>query len=232
MAGYTIEFTGRSDCGQSIASFRFTRPEGYEFLPGQWFTLRLQTAEGPMAETFSHCSAPGDGFLELTTRLTATPFKRALGAMPVGQRVHMVGPGGHLALPLYADRVAFLVGGVGITPVLSILRDAHQNGHAFADALLIYGNRDESCAPYLTEFEAMADIGVRAVPVYERPNDDWQGERGFIDAQIVRRHLGEDDGRPFVITGPPVMVEAMERVLDELAVDQARRVIERFGSGK
>lgn len=229
--GYDVAFLGRSDCGGDIATMRFGRPDGYAFSAGQWFTLRLDTADGSHTETFSHCSAPSDPDLEMTTRLSCSPFKIALAGLAPGARVHIAGPGGHLSLSDHITRVAILVGGVGITPIRSILRDAVARGRRFEDALLLYGNRDESCAPFLGEFEAMGDIGVRVVVCYERPPARWAGESGFITAEMVRRHFDMCDERPFVVTGPPAMVSAMELVLDTLEIPDSRRVVERFGSG-
>ncbi|NTW28992.1 MAG: FAD-dependent oxidoreductase [Coriobacteriia bacterium] len=227
---YTIEYVGRDLCGTDIATFRFTRPKGYDFASGQWFTPTIETAEGMQTKTFSHSSAPGDDWIELTTRLSGSAFKNALLALAPGTSVTMSGPGGHLGLPESADKVAFLVGGVGITPVRSILRDAQQRGRRFEDALLMYGNRDESCMPFRAELEGMADIGVRLVHCFERAPDSWAGERGFITAEMTLRYLGPSDERLFLVAGPPVMVSAMERVLDQLQIPAARRLVERFGA--
>jgi ferredoxin-NADP reductase len=229
--GYDVAFLERSDCGSDIATMRFERPDGYRFSAGQWFRLQFATADGPHAETFSHCSAPSDPFLEMTTRLSSSPFKIALAGLVPGAKVHIAGPGGHLALSDQVTRVAILVGGVGITPIRSILRDAVARGRRFDDALLLYGNRDETCAPFLGEFEAMGGIGVRVVACYERPSAQWDGESGFITAEMVRRHFDMRDERPFVVTGPPAMVSAMELVLDELEIPEPRRVVEKFSSG-
>jgi ferredoxin-NADP reductase len=228
--GYEVAYLQRDQCGSDIVTFRFERPSGYTFAAGQWFTLRLQTAEGPGTHTFSHSSAPGDDYLELTTRLSPSAYKRALGALEPGAIVHLNGPGGRLSVAEDVTRVAFLAGGVGVTPIRSILRDAAARGRRFDDALLLYGNRDESCVPFLAEFQAMADIGVRVVVVYERPTPEWPGESGFITADTVRRHLDVSDGRQIFVTGPPVMVSAIENVLDQLGVDAGRRRIERFAS--
>jgi len=228
--GYEVAYLQRDQCGSDIVTFRFERPSGYTFRAGQWFTLRIQTAEGPGTHTFSHSSAPDDGYLELTTRLSPSAYKQALAALEPGAMVHVNGPGGRLAVPADAARVAFLAGGVGVTPIRSILRDAAAHARRFDDALLLYGNRDESCVPFLAEFQAMADIGVRVVVVYERPTPEWPGESGFITADIVRRHLDVSDGRQIFVTGPPVMVSAIENVLDQLGVDEGRRRIERFAS--
>jgi ferredoxin-NADP reductase len=183
-----------------------------------------------MTQTFSHSSAPSDPWLELTTRLTGTPFKRALTSLTAGDIVQVVGPGGRLSLADDVARVAFLVGGVGITPVRSTLREARFRGRVFKDALVLFGNRDESCIPFRGEFEEMSDSGVRLVNVLEEPSPEWDGERGLITAELVARYLEPDEGREYFVTGPPGMVSAMERVLDELEITPRQRMVERFGS--
>ncbi len=191
--------------------------------------LTLSVGEQQLAETFTICSAPNDDYLEITTRLSGSAFKNALEGLAPGDHASVTGPGGRLRLPPDSSRVAFLVGGVGITPVRSMLRDACGAGRVFEDALLFYGNRDASCVPFEAEFAAMRPNGVHTVLCFELPPAGWTGERGFITADTVRRHLGAlDDGRPFIVAGPPPMVEAMERVLDELQVSPERRFVERF----
>jgi ferredoxin-NADP reductase len=225
-----VQLLGRELCGDDILTCRFSRPEGYAFAAGQWLRLTVTSAAGPDTRTMSHCSGSEDPYLDVTTRLSLSPFKVALAALDVGGQAEISGPGGRLALPADERRVCFLVGGVGITPVRSILRHADATNRTFDDALLLYGNRDESCVPFAEEFAALKRIGVRMVICYEQPPAIWEGERGFITAETVRRHVDPDDGRPFVVAGPPVMVAAMERVLDDLGVSDGRRLVERFGA--
>jgi ferredoxin-NADP reductase len=227
---YEVEYLGGEMCGAEILSARFSRPAGFVFKPGQWLILALGDSAERLATTFTICSAPADDYLEITTRLSGSAFKNALLRLQPGDRALVTGPGGRLTLPADATRVAFLVGGVGVTPVRSMLRDAVVRGRVFVDALLLYGNRDASCVPFGTEFEAMADNGVRMVLCYERPPSGWSGASGFITAEMVGRYIApEEQQRPFVVAGPPVMVEAMERVLDELEVLPGYRIIESFG---
>jgi ferredoxin-NADP reductase len=229
-ARFEVRFLELQMCGSDIATFRFERPSNFDFTPGQWLRLALPTVEGEVTETFSVSSAPSDRFLEITTRLSGSAFKNSLAALEPQATVKVTGPGGRLSLPEGLESVAFLVGGVGITPVRSMLREAAFRRRRFDDALLLYGNRDQTCVPFAEEFAAMSDLGVRTVLCFEHPGPGWSGETGFITAETVRRHLdpGVDD-RPFFVTGPPVMVAAMERVLDDLGVDASRRTIERFG---
>jgi len=226
---HEVRLLGREPCGDDILTLRFSRPEGYEFHAGQWFTLTIDTADGPETKTFSHCSAPADAYLETTTRLSASAFKRALARLVPGDRAAIAGPGGRLSLDPDVESVCFLVGGTGITPVRSILRDAMYHDRVFADALLLYGNRDECCTPFAEEFARMSSHGVRLELCYEHPPVGWAGETGFITAETVLRHLDDAHTIPFYVAGPPVMVTAMERVLDDLGVPDEHRHVERFG---
>ena len=217
-------------CGGDIVTVRLERPEGYSFAAGQWFRLTIPVEDGADVRTFSHASAPADDWLELTTRLSTSPFKQALAVLRPGDAVHVTPAGGRLTLPSEHGRLGVLVGGVGITPVRSMLRDRVDRGETFEDVALFYGNRDASCEPYLDELLAMRDAGVRVVRVLQEPESGWMGETGFITAAMVRAYLGADDGRPFLVTGPPPMVQAMRSVLDELGVSNHRIVIEAFGT--
>ncbi|MDP2233187.1 MAG: FAD-dependent oxidoreductase [Actinomycetota bacterium] len=228
MDSHEVRFIERIGCGADIAAFRFTKPKGYTFAAGQYLTLTLSTAEGDQTKPFTHSQAPADPYLEITTRLSGSAFKNALEALAPGDTVHVAGPAGHLVLPAEERSLVFLVGGVGITPCRSMLRDLIGRGER-VEAVVLFGNRDESCVPYRDELEAMAPYGVCVVHVLEDPPEDWHGERGFISSGTVRRHVADDTRWLYLTSGPPVMVEAMERVLDEVQVPLSRRMVERFG---
>jgi ferredoxin-NADP reductase len=228
-AAFSVPIIAIERCGADIITLRLERPEDYAFRAGQWFRLTLETSDGEQARTFSHAAAPADSWLELTTRLSTSAFKQTLAAMAPGDSVAVGPPGGRFALPEGADALTFIVGGVGITPVRSMLRDARQAGRAFSDALVIFGNRDVSCEPYVQELLSMKSSGVRVVRVLERPDKDWQGERGLVDADLLGRHGAIDGVRSFIVAGPPLMVEAMLGVLDEVGIDRDAVRFESFG---
>lgn len=221
----------RRICGD-LATMSFERPQGWEYKPGQWLTLTLETPVGEVTQTLSHASAPSDSTIDIGTRLSGSAFKVALRDLEPGGRALLGGPGGRLALPPGAAKIAFLTGGVGITPVRSFLRDAASRQAPFDDALLLYGNRSPECVPYLDELEALGGIGLRVVPAYESAPESWAGERGFITAETVKRHLPDFSETVFVVSGPPVMVAAMLLVLDVLGVPASARVVESFGPSR
>ncbi len=227
METFEARMQARTDWGEEAVALRFSRPTAYDFVPGQYAVVTVQTPDGPVGKPFTIASAPLDDYLEFTTRISDSAFKQALDALVPGDPIRVSKPSGRLLVPSGASRLVFLVGGVGITPARSILRHAVQTGLPL-QAFVFFGNRDDECIPYRAEFEAMETSGVRIVHVLEHPSDGWQGERGFITAELVRRHGALSAPALWIVAGPPVMVGAMERVLDELAIPAEERMIERF----
>lgn len=227
-ATFSTEVISVLRCGDDVVLGVLARPDGYEYRAGQWFRLTLGGDGSPETRTFSHSASPTDSAIEFGTRLSASSFKQALARLGAGDEVQISAPGGRLALPEGDPPLAFLAGGVGITPVRSLLRAAQAAGRDLSDAVLVYGNRDATCIPYRDELEAMAGSGLAVVHVLEQPPEEWEGEAGFITAELVRRRA-DPEGRTFVVSGPPVMVDAMERVLDEVGVPPQRRIVESFG---
>lgn len=228
LSSFDVRVLSVATCGD-ILTVRLSRPPGFEFKPAQWLRLTVPGVRDD-TRTFTIASAPADDWLEITTRRSVSEFKVALAALEHDSQVSIAGPGGRLRLPDGAQAVAFVVGGVGITPVRSILRDAVGRGQVFDDAVVIYGNRDPECVPYSSELEALDAWGVRVAHIYESAPASWSGPRGFISADLVRSLVDPHDGRPFVVAGPPAMVDAMIKVLDELEIEPARRIVESFGS--
>lgn len=226
--GYRTAFRMKASC-ERVTGFRFDKPEGYDFAPGQYFMLNLHTTEGVLRKPFSHASAPRDPFIEMATRLSGSVFKNALDSLVRGDEVTIQGPYGKLLLPEGVDHACFLAGGVGITPARSIIRDAEQRRSGLR-VRLFDGNHDQACIPYSGEFAEYAekDRRFQVIHVLEDPLPGWAGERGFITADLVRRYIDPSERWHYFVTGPPAMVTAMATVLDELAVPADRISVENF----
>lgn len=199
--------------------FSFTRPPGYRFAPGQFQTLTLTTREGEQTKPFSHCDAPDDPVSLVLTRLTGSAFKDALLALRPGDEVKVHGPHGRFTLPEGTSKAGFLVGGVGVTPAASIVGDSVSRGTGL-DCLVLYGNTDQSCIPLRERFARYEASGapVRFVDVLSRSLPGWDGEAGYITAEVLRRHCDPAEPRHWFVSGPPAMVSSMLAVLDECGV--------------
>lgn len=214
-----------------LASFRFAKPEGFTYEAGQWFTITIPSADGPLKKPFTYSSSPTEPFLQVTTRLSGSDFKKALDSMPAGTEVEMQGVFGNFTLKPGLTKLAFLAGGVGVTPIRSILRYLVDTGGGGLEVVVFYGNPNEDSIPFKQEFDEFEQAlpGVRVVHVLTQPSDEWSGYRGFITSEVIGQELGDATAWTFYTSGPPPMVAAMRKALDELGIPKEQQVEESFG---
>lgn len=231
-AKFTTTFLEKVPLTGDLASFRFAKPEGFEYVAGQWFVLGLPSPAGVLSKPFTYSSSPTEPFLMMTTRLSGSEFKTALAALQPGSEVEMDGPGGRFVLEPSLQRVAFLAGGVGVTPIRSMLRYLADSPSAPRPQLAaFYGNVDQEHIPFAQEFvEFEEKLDLRTIHVLMQPAEGWQGYKGFITAEIIRAELSRPEDWTFYTSGPPPMVEAMKAVLDSCDVPPSQQVYEYFGA--
>ncbi len=80
----------------TVKSIRFPKPEGFEYLPGQYMFITLGSGSDQMTKHFTISSSPNERFLEITKRLTCHPFANALADLRKGDKVSILGPYGIL----------------------------------------------------------------------------------------------------------------------------------------
>ena len=215
-------------------SYRFSRPPDYIFKAGQWYTVTIPSPEGPLDHHFSHADSPTEPQIELTTRLTGSPFKKALDALPMGAEVEIQGPYGAFLFGYDKPKIAFLTGGIGVTPVRSMLRylaDTKGAGRVPGQELTVfYGSMTEDGIVYKNEFDEFERVipVLRVIHVITNPAADWKGYGGFITAGIVRAELSDPQAWTYYVVGPPPMITAMDKVLQQLEIPQGQIVVESF----
>lgn len=209
---------GKEDIARGTVAFHLKKPESFTFEAGQavYMTLpAVKEADGKgRVRVFSIASAPDDADLAIATRLTNSAMKRNLASLPIGSAIEIEGPYGDLTLHDDAARPAvFLAGGIGITPFLSMIRDASRHADA-CDLYLFYSNRNAEDAAFLSELEQAArdNPGFKLVATMT-DELDWQGERGVITHEMIERYVGDISSAVFYLAGPPAMVAAMTTML-------------------
>ncbi len=229
MASYKANLTRVEEIAEGTQAFYFSRPAGFDFRAGQFVDITLldpseTDAEGDI-RTFTLASSPFEGHLMVATRMRDTAFKRVLGKAPAGLEVGVEGPSGSFTLHKKAAKPAvFLAGGIGITPFLSIARQAAKENlpHLIH---LFFSNRRPEDAPFLDELSGLASRNpnfhlIATMAEMAKSKRPWKGEQGFIDGPMLSRHLQELGGPIYYIAGPPAMVVAMRQVLTAAGVDE------------
>jgi ferredoxin-NADP reductase len=122
-----------------------------------------------------------------------------------------------------------IAGGIGITPLRSMC-ETLADRQDVRPVLLFYGGRDYESLTFREQLDALAArMNLKIVYVLERPCASWQGERGFITADLLRRYLPPQYRRfQYFVCGPPALMNAMERTLPAMGVPQELVHTERF----
>lgn len=204
---------------------------GFSFRPGQfgWLTVYgspFKITAHPFS--FSSSAATADGHVEMSIRELGD-FTNDIREVPVGRRVYIDGPYGAFTLGNPADMHVLIAGGVGITPMMSMIRTLADQGDR-RPVILLYGSKDWDSITFREELEALKGrLDLTVVHVLQNPPDGWTGERGFITAALMQRHLPPSYAEhEYFICGPDVMMDAIEGALEKLGVPMSKYHSERY----
>jgi ferredoxin-NADP reductase len=204
------------------------------FRPGQYVNLFVDADGVLTSRPYSISSPPGGEFLELTVRDKPGGFVAPylLNEVLVGDELESTGPAGHFYHePLIdGDDLVFLAGGSGITPFMSIIRDAVQHDRPLRMHLL-YGSRVPEDVIYGRELAELARRhgNLRYALVISEPPAGYRGLCGFLDADLIRQQVGDVTGKTFYLCGPNVMTDFCLAALDELDVPRHKIRRELYG---
>jgi ferredoxin-NADP reductase len=236
MPEYQMTLTNRERIARDTMAFWFdANGARYEFRAGQHADFVLGS-ESDNSRTFSLASSPLDkDSIMIAMRMRKTAFKCALKTAALGTKFIVSRPRGSFTLHRDITRPAvFLAGGIGITPIRSILRSAIQErlGHRL---YLFYSNREADDAAFFEELQGMAgqNPNFTLVPtITGHKTLSWPHEKGHISSDMLTRHLRGLNGRIYYIAGPSGMVTAMTGLLNASGVSDDDMKTEEFGDYK
>lgn len=228
-SAHTVPLIKREEVAEGTMAFHFARPADFQFRAGQSIDMTLLNPPETDAEgnirTFTLAGPPFESDLMIATRMRETAFKRVLRKAAMGLEVKIEGPSGSFTLHRNADKPAvFLAAGIGITPFWSIIRQATYE-KAPQQLYLFYSNRRPEDAPFLEQLYDTTKQNpnfhlTATMTEMDKSHQEWKGETGFINKEMLAKHLPTLQGPIYYIAGPPGMVAAMRRMLTEAAVDE------------
>ena len=214
-----------------IKTFRLARPSGFSFTAGQFLAVRVSVDGKPHVRCYSISSSPeAQGCLEISVRRQGLVSSTLHATLRSGSVVAIGQPAGQFVYPSGDDRpLALLAGGIGITPLLSMLRHA-----VLADPTrpisLLYSARTLGDAAFVRELSLIAERHpqVRIGLTFSGGTAPSPWRAGHIDAAMLRQYVPHPAHTIFCVCGPTAMMAAMDQLLraEGVAVDQIRS--ERF----
>jgi ferredoxin-NADP reductase len=203
-----------------VTSFRFSRPVDLKYKPGQFLFVTLKKGEKELSKHFSFSSSPTEkDHIEFTKKFTDHEYSLALKSAKVGDWARMDAPYGQFTFEGEYPKITLLGGGIGITPFMSICKNATDKA-LISKITLFYGCRTEKDLTFQKELEALSEknMNLRLVLIVNEPTEQWKGVTGMINAEIVKQNLPDYKDNMFYTCGPPPMVEAMEKLVLNLGL--------------
>jgi len=214
-----------------ITTFRMVRPEGFTFAPGQFTSVRINIDGNPVVRCYSISSSPETaGYFEISVKRQGLMSGTLHASVRPGSMVSVMPPAGGFAYPSNDDRpLALLAGGVGITPLMSMLR------HAVAadptrPVTLLYSVNTHGDVAFRDELRWIGTRHPQAKIVVTTTRGPHATEflSGRIDRRMIAEQVEDLGNSIFMICGPGPMIEAMRSTLVELGVPDAQIRSEAF----
>lgn len=213
--------------------------------------LKMKNTE-PIFRAYSMANHPAEGnIIMLNIRIATPPFDRTTGGfMKVnpgicssyifsrkpGDKITISGPYGEFHIKKTKREMMFIGGGAGMAPMRSHIFDQFQTQQTDRKATFWYGGRSVRELFYVDEFRAIEKVFPNFtfnIALSEpKPEDNWTGYTGFIHQVIMENYLKkhpEPEEIEYYICGPPMMNQAVLKMLDDYGVPADMIAFDDFG---
>lgn len=208
------------------------RHEGFCFEPGQFAWLTLDITPFSMREHPFSMSSSGEHPERIEFGIKALgDFTGTIKDIKFGTMAYLDGPYGVFTTDRYEDAAGFVLiaGGIGITPMMSMLVTAAERKDD-RPYLLIYANKTWDDITFREELDELTNkLNLTIVHVLREPSEEWSGERGYVDRELLDRYIPKRKGtRQYFICAAPKMMDQVERALHGLDVPVTNVHMEHF----
>src|SRR5579872_253754 len=213
----------------SVYDFVFVADKNLRFKPGQYLEWTLghkQPDNRGSRRYFTIASSPTEPELRMGVKFysDSSTYKDNLLAMPRGGKIIASQLAGDFTLPKKTDtKLAFIAGGIGITPFRSMLKYLLDTGTS-RPITVFYGNRYSEDIAYKDILDqAEQRLGIKVVYLLTdqaTPPDNLMAYQGRITPEIIKKEMPDYRKRTFMISGPRAMVQTTEQILTEMGVQK------------
>lgn len=224
---FTLSLIEKRELAEGTFEFVFKPDRPLSFVAGQYleWTVRKRFADNRgNRRFFTVASSPTEAVVRLGVKFykPASTFKRALWAMQEHDTLSASQIAGDFVLPRdKSKKLAFIAGGIGVTPFRSMAQYLVDTKDT-RTVTLLYSNKTAREIAYKDVFDAAATaIGMKTVyALTDEPTPMPSTVSGFIDAALIAREIPDYKERIFYISGPHGMVEAFKGILTGMGVSR------------
>jgi len=223
---------------EKVWTVKLSPPQGrgiFDYVPGQFQFIKFLRGRGLPEEEhhWTISSSPSQKTFLSSTIKALGDFTSTIGETKPGDRAVVHAPFGRFSYLLHPEEkeLVFIAGGIGITPLMSMLRYMRDKKEAIPVTLL-YGNPDRKSIVFYEELGKIELGGyplLNVVHVLQEPEKDWRGETGFIDRQKLQKYCGGNiSAKGFYVVGPPALITKSIQNLRWMGVADGRIHMEIF----
>lgn len=222
-----ITLERREQLTPNIRTFYFQPERRIQYIPGQYaeFYIPHQSDTRGMHRWFTLSSCPDEPLLTVTTKFASnngSSFKDAFLALEPGAMLSMTDPMGDFVLPKDPTiPLVFVVGGIGITPVRSMIQSLALK-HETRPIQLLYAAGHAEDLVFTDLFAAQP---IDFIPILTNASSDWRGHTGHLNAEKVIELIGDSSDKLFYFSGPEPMVEMLVHELKNEHNVQSHQIV-------
>lgn len=194
--------------------------------PGQFMIVRFLARELFLqSHPFSLSMMPSGNELRITVKELGD-YTKKLSGLAAGTKVFIDGPHGIFTdLFSVSDKVLMIAGGIGITPIRSLMEEMLAKGK---DVVLLYGNRNEDDVVFRKELEELVGKYVSRLILVMSDQENFAGEKGRIDQEKINRLVPDIQTREIYLCGPTPMMQGLITMFKSMGISEREVHYEKF----
>ena len=223
-----LTFISKKEEAKDTMTFVFEKPKNHNHAAGQYFVMDINGDP----RTFSYASSPTEDNIFFTTRMTGSQFKMKLLELKKGDKIQAKGPFGMFTLKEDAENIVMVAGGIGITPMRSMIKYATDKKLKTKITLFYFNKIPESIA-FRNDLEVLEakNKNFELINAITNPKDSkekWRGETGYLTKELMDKCLHTMSDKIFYVSGPPGFVSNVNATIMKQKVPANKIITENF----
>jgi len=221
-----------------VKTFRLVNPDGgalpFEHIAGQYINLKLTIDGKRVNRSYTIASSPTrNAYVEISVKKAQNGYgsKHLHETWREGQLVSVAAPAGKFFFAGHeSQRIVLIAGGIGITPMMSVVRSLTDRGWT-GEMYLAFSVRKRVDVVFAHELE---DLQARhqnlhvLVTLTNDPEVEWSGARGQLTAEMLAAFVPSFTRGPVMMCGPGPMMNGMRKMLVGMGVPDGEITQEEF----